>query len=64
MKWSLENVVPSWVEITHRYHIKTAYVGGSKIASAITDDHLIEQVKSYLMDDLANMERKRKENKQ
>jgi len=62
MKWSLESIVPSWVEIVHRYHIRMAYVGGSKIASAITDDELVKKVKSYLLEDLENMERKQREN--
>ena len=62
MKWSLESIVPSWVEIVHKYHIRMAYVGSNKIASATTDDELVLKIKSYLLEDLENMERKQSEN--
>jgi hypothetical protein len=62
MKYTLEESVPQYVEIIHSYHLRKAYIGTEEIGSAITDEDMIQKVKSYLANDVANIERKQKEN--
>jgi hypothetical protein len=64
MKYTLEESVPPYVEIIHSHNVRRAYIGGKKMGSAVTDEDIIEKVRSYLADDVANIERKQRENSQ
>ncbi len=58
MKTKIEDLVPEFIEILHRYHIVTAYHGNYKIASSTNEIQLAEKVLAYLRHEASNMERK------